>query len=224
MGTKLEISRELRHSGLSEPIPRPQASRRFRVKPIPHRHHAAGKRKIRRRLDRPVTAPSPTPVLTARNIHYDVARKTQAIPCGGIGALHLVVRKLGLAEAIDEHLHLLKFHFPYHESDHVLNFAYNALCNGSCLDDIELRRNDLVFLDALGADRIPDPTTAGDFCRRFTPENVETLQDVFDQTRLKLWRQQPSDFFDEALLDVDGTLVATGACCKPGVDIAYDGT
>ncbi|MGE5294999.1 MAG: IS1380 family transposase [Solirubrobacterales bacterium] len=194
------------------------------MKPIPHRHHAAGKRKIRRRLDRPVTAPSPDPVFTASNIHYEVATKTRAISCGGIGAIQLVVRKLGLAEAIDERLHLLRFHFPYHESDHVLNFAYNALCNGTCLDDIELRRNDVVFLDALGADRIPDPTTAGDFCRRFTAEDVETLQDVFDQTRLKVWCQQPADFFDEAVLDVDGTLVATGACCKQGVDIAYDGT
>jgi hypothetical protein len=194
------------------------------VKPIPHRHHAAGKRKIRQRLDRPVTAPSPKPVFTASNIHYDVADKTRAIAPGGIGAIQLLVRKLGLAEAIDDRLHLLKFHFPYHDSDHVLNFAYNALCNGTCLDDIELRRNDLVFLDALGADRIPDPTTAGDFCRRFTSEDVEILQDVFDQTRIKVWRQQPSEFFDEAVLDVDGTLVATGAGCKQGIDIAYDGT
>jgi hypothetical protein len=194
------------------------------VKPISHRHHAAGKRKIRHRLDKPVTAPSPNPVFTAPNIHYDVADKTRAISCGGVGAIQLLVKKLGLAEAIDERLHLLKYHLPYHESDHVLNFAYNALCNGTCLDDIELRRNDLVFLDALGADRIPDPTTAGDFCRRFSATDVETLQDVFDRTRLKVWRQQPSDFFDEALLDVDGTLVATGACCKQGIDIAYDGT
>ena len=194
------------------------------MKPIPHRHHAAGKRKIRRRLARRVTAPSPEPVLTVRNLQYEVADKIRAIPCGGIGAIHLLVRKLGLAEAIDQRLHLLKFHFPYHESDHVLNFAYNALCNGTCLNDIELRRNDLVFLDALGADRIPDPTTAGDFCRRFTPDDVETLQDVFDQTRIQVWQQQPADFFDEALLDVDGTLIATGACCKQGVDIAYDGT
>jgi hypothetical protein len=194
------------------------------VRPIPHRHHAAGKRKIRRRLDKPVTAPSPDPVFSASNIHYEVAAKTRAISCGGIGAIQLLVRKLGLTEAIDEHLHLLKYHLPYHESDHVLNFAYNALCNGSCLGDIELRRNDLVFLDALGADRIPDPTTAGDFCRRFSTGDIETLQDAFDQTRVKVWQQQPPDFFDEAILDVDGTLVATGACCKQGIDIAYDGT
>jgi hypothetical protein len=194
------------------------------VRTIPHRHHAAGKRKIRRRLDRPVTSPSPDPVISATNIQYEVAAKTRAISHGGIGAIQLLVRKLGLAEAIDDRLRLLKIHLPYHESDHVLNFAYNALCNGTCLDDIELRRNDVVFLDAIGADRIPDPTTAGDFCRRFTPDDVETLQDVFDRTRLKVWQEQPPEFFDEATLDVDGTLVATGAGCKQGVDIAYDGT
>lgn len=127
------------------------------MKTIPHRHHAAGKRKIRQRLDRPVTTPSPDPVFTASNIHYDAATKTQAISCGGIGAIPLLVRKLGLAEAIDERLHLLKYHLPYHESDHVLNFAYNALCNGTCLDDIELRRNDVVFLDALVPTASPTP-------------------------------------------------------------------
>jgi DDE family transposase len=155
---------------------------------------------------------------------YGTRNKTRAISCGGIGAIQLLVRELGLAQAIDERLHLLKYHLPYHESDHVLNFAYNALCNGTCLDDIELRRNDVVFLDALGADRIPDPTTAGDFCRRFSSDDVETLQDVFDQTRLQVWKQQPPDFFDEAVIDADGTLVATGAGCKQGIDIAYDGT
>ena len=153
------------------------------MKTIPHRHHAAGKRKIRQRLDRPITAPSPQPVFTASNIHYDVADKTRAIAPGGIGAIQLLVRKLGLAQAIDERLHLLKYHLPYHESDHVLNFAYNALCNGTCLDDIELRRNDVVFLDALGADRIPDPTTAGDFCRRFTTDDVETLSQPGQRAR-----------------------------------------
>jgi hypothetical protein len=194
------------------------------VKPIPHRHHADGKRKIRQRLDKPVAAASPKPVFTAPNIRYDVADKTRAISFGGIGAIQLLIKKLGLAQAIDDRLHLLKYHLPYHESDHVLNFAYNALCNGTCLDDIELRRNDLVFLDALGADRIPDPTTAGDFCRRFTADDVETLQGIFDQIRVKVWKQQSPDFFDEALIDADGTLVSTGACCKEGIDIAYDGT
>ena len=29
--------------------------------------------------------------------------------------------------------------------------------------------------------------------------------------RLRVWAKQPAEFFDEAILDADGTLVATGA-------------
>jgi hypothetical protein len=112
---------------------------------------------------------------------------------------------------------------PFHESDHVLNIAYNVLCNGDCLQDIELRRNDVNFLDALGAQRIPDPTTAGDFCRRFTTESINILQDAYDDVRIGVWRQQPDAFFDRAILDADGTIVETDAEQKEGVDITYDG-
>ena len=64
------------------------------------------------------------------------------------------------------------------------------------MEDIELRRNDEVYLDALGAQRIPDPTTAGDFCRRFEEDDVESLMDTFNKVRLKVWRQQPDAFFE----------------------------
>ena len=74
------------------------------------------------------------------------------------------------------------------------------------------------------ARRIPDPTTAGDFCRRFTPADIDTLQDVFNDVRRRVWRQQPDDFFALATIDLDGTLVATTGQCKQGMDIAYDGT
>ena len=86
---------------------------------------------------------------------------------GGIGAIHLLVRKLGLDKAINERLGLLKIHLPYHDSDHVFNIAYNLLAGGTCLEHLELRRRDEAYLNALGARRVPDPTTAGDFCRRY---------------------------------------------------------
>src|ERR1039458_5933763 len=78
---------------------------------------------------------------------------------------------------------------PYYESDHVLNIAYNTLCGGQRLEDIEARRCDAVFLDGLGAESLPDPTTAGDFCRRFSPEAVLALQEAVNRARLKVWRQ-----------------------------------
>jgi hypothetical protein len=162
-------------------------------------------------------------MLAASNIHYELTDRTRAIAPGGIGAIHLLARKVGLIRDIDEHLHLLKRHLPYHESDHVLNLAYNLLAGGSRLEHIEVRRNDEVYLDALGAQRIPDPTTAGDFCRRFTVGDVEGLMDTFNEARLRVWKQQPADFFDEAFIDADGTIAPSDGWCKQGVDIAYNG-
>jgi hypothetical protein len=160
----------------------------------------------------------------ASNIHYEIAGRMRGLAHGGIGAFHLLARKIGLIEAIDRRLHLLKIHLPYHESDHVLNLAYNALCEGTRLQDLELRRNDEVYLDALDTQRIPDPTTAGDFCRRFHAYDVHTLLDVFNEVRQRVWARQPRSFFDQARIDMDGVLVPTTGECKAGMDIAYDGT
>ena len=137
------------------------------------------------------------PMFTASNIHYDLSDRTRGLDCGGLGALHLLARRTGLIAAIDRRLHLLKFHLPYHESDHVLNIAYNIATGGTCLEHLELRRNDEVYLDALGAQRIPDPTTAGDFCRRFERYHVHELMEAINEVRLTVWGQQPSEFFEE---------------------------
>jgi hypothetical protein len=160
-------------------------------------------------------------VISATNIDYDIAERTRAISAGGIGMIHQVVKRLELDTAINRSLHLLKFNLPYVESDHVLNIAYNLLAGGTCLEHLEIRRNDEVYLDALGARRIPDPTTAGDFCRRFSESQIQCLMDVFNDARLKVWRQQPAEFFDEALVDADGTIVETTGECKEGMDMTY---
>jgi hypothetical protein len=182
------------------------------------------KRRIRRHLDRNDLRGCEQPMLTASNIHYEVADKTRALSCGGIGTMHLMVTRLKFAKALDRRLHLLKIHLPYHESDHVLALAYLALCGGTCLEDLELLRHNEVFLNALGARRIPDPTTAGDFCRRFRESHIRTLLEAINEVRLKVWQRQPAEFFDEAILDCDGSLVETTGQCKQGMDIAYDGT
>jgi hypothetical protein len=160
---------------------------------------------------------------TARNIEYEHSARTRGLACGGIGALHRVAQQTGLVDAIDQRVEVLKVHLPYHESDHVLGIAYNVLCGGTCLQDIEQRRQDEGYLDALGAQRIPDPTTAGDFCRRFDEPAIDALQAAINETRLGVWRAQPAAFFEEAIIDADGTLAETTGQCKEGMDISYEG-
>jgi len=162
-------------------------------------------------------------MLKASNIHYEMAERSGAVNCGGIGAMHLMVQRLGLVEEIDRHLQLLKVHLPYHESDHVLNLTYNLLAGGQRLEDIELRRQDEMFLNGLGAERIPDPTTAGDFTRRFSEGDITILQECVNRTRLAVWKVQPEGFLKEAFLDVDGTIAQTYGECKEGMDISYKG-
>lgn len=164
-----------------------------------------------------------TPMFRASNIHYEVSQRARALDAGGIGLVHKLVREIGLAKEIDWRLRLLRYHLPYHESDHVLNVAYNFLAGGTCLDDLERLRNDEVYLNALGTQRIPDPTTAGDFCRRFSPDDVESLMDAINETRLRVWQHQPSEFFSEALIDADGAITETTGRCKLGMDISYKG-
>jgi Transposase DDE domain group 1 len=163
-------------------------------------------------------------MIEASNIHYEPGQRARGLGPGGIGAMLLLARRTGLIADIDRHLHLLKRHLPYHESDHVPNIALNLLAGGTKLEHLERLRTDEAYLDALDARRIPDPTTAGDFCRRFHRGDVLDLMDAFNRTRRRVWAQQPGEFFERALIDVDGTLVRTDAECKQGVDIAYDGT
>lgn len=180
------------------------------------------KRRIKRRLaGKPKS--SGGPVMEASNIHYDVADRASGVSGGGIGAIHLLTQRLELADAINQSLDLLKLHLPYHESDHILAVAYNLLCDGTALEHLEHRRQDEVFLNALGASRIPDPTTAGDFFRRFSVADLEGLLAAINRVRLKVWQRQDPSFFEQATLDADGTMVLTEGECKQGMDVSHKG-
>jgi hypothetical protein len=181
-------------------------------------------RTIERRLKNAVAPNMGGPLLGRANIAYELSERTKATAHGGMGVVAKVIAESGLASEIDESLSLLKVHKPYHESDHVLNIAYNALCGGQRLGSIELRRCDRVFLDGLGVPSLPDPTTAGDFCRRFDADAVIALQEAINRARLKVWRRQPHSFFSEpAVIDADASIVCTDGQTKQGMDISYKG-
>ena len=118
----------------------------------------------RRILNRIENRPGPEreePMMTASNIHYELADRVQGLSAGGIGAIHLLARRTGLIGDIDRNLHLFKRHLPYHESDHVLNIAYNILAGGKKIEHLELRRNDEVYLNALAPCGSPTPPQPG---------------------------------------------------------------
>ena len=180
---------------------------------------------IERRLQAAVAPNLSGPLLGGAPIRYEWAERDRGVAHGGMGMIARLVEAVGLACEIDASVKLLKVHRPYHESDHVLNIAYNALCGGTRLEDIETRRTDAVFLDGLGTPSLPDPTTAGDFCRRFDEASIMALQEAINRARLKLWSQQPASFFSQtARIDADASIVGTDGQCKQGMDISYNGS
>ena len=141
------------------------------MKPILRRQLEQEKQKISRRLAPLIGGTEPLvdgqPEFGTPRPTHEMAERTGAISWGGVPAMLAPAKDVGLHQAIDAQLGILQRARLYHDSDHVLNIALNILCGGQVLEDIELSRNDRTFLDMIGARAIADPTTGGDFCRRF---------------------------------------------------------
>lgn len=205
-------------------LPRARADQGFRGKPIVRPWVPRFQARAHRRPDPKHHTGGARPAYSARHIDPAVSHRDPAIPRGGTGAPHLLVRQPGRAAAIDRHLYGLPGHRPAHESDHVLHIADNALCGGTRPGDIGRRRTDEAPLDAPGADRVPDPTTAGGFRRRVGRADVTALHGAIAAVRRRVWAEQPDAFRDRATLDMDGARVETTGACTAGMGIAYDGT
>lgn len=178
---------------------------------------------IQKRLDPSWQPETLEPVLGPQNVHFEMGNRVRGVNAGGIGLVQQLTDAIGLRRSIDENLVLFKRHLPYHESDHVLTMAFNVLCGGQSIEDIELLRNNVSFLDAMGAQRIPDPTTARDYLMRFEESDVHDLMEGINQARIRVWKAQRSDFRRKAVIDVDGTIVETQGEKKEGADFGYNG-
>ncbi len=192
----------------------------FRVKKQNSKNLRNRKKRISSRLAPRNWRNQETPFFRTRSTAYEMAGRARTVIAGGIGAIHSLVQKIGLVTNLNQSVPLLKRHVPYHESDHILNIAYNVLAGHTRLEDLKILRKDEAYMDMLGAQRIPDSTTAGDFLRRFTPGSIENLMDCINQTRLIAW-EDCKTLGNVALIDVDGSFVPTLGEKKEGMEYSY---
>jgi hypothetical protein len=148
---------------------------------------------------------------------------------GGLVLAQQFVRRFRVAQRLDEALVLFKRHAPYHESDHVLALAYTLYADGTCLEDQAVLQGSEAVRRLVGACRIPDPTTAGDFLRRFkSAKDVEQLSGVMDAVQEAVWSKLPATVrrrrkkHEVALVDLDGHIKPLYGAQKEGADFSYN--
>lgn len=162
-------------------------------------------------------------------LHLESDPRGEITHYGGLVLAQQFVRRFGVAKRIDESLELFKRHAPYHESDHVLALAYTLYTDGTCLEDQAGLQGSEAVRRLVGACRIPDPTTAGDFLRRFrAAQDVGQLSAVTDEVEEAVWsklsrkvrRQRKKHEY--ALVDLDGHIKPLYGVQKEGADFSYD--
>ncbi len=172
------------------------------------------------------------PVMRKPRLHVETKRRSVVTRFGGLALAEQFCRRFKVAALIDEHVEVLKMHLPYHESDHVLAQAFNLFVGGSCLEDMMNLQGDEAVLRMVGACRLPDPTTAGDFLRRFDskrhPDALPGLRQADDELQDRVWRklsrrERRRRKRDWAVIDIDGHIKQLCGVQKEGADFSYNG-
>jgi len=163
-------------------------------------------------------------------LHLESDSRGEITHYGGLVLAQQFVRRFRVAQRLDDALTLFKRHAPYHESDHVLALAYTLYTDGTCLEDQAALQGSEAVRRLVGACRIPDPTTAGDFLRRFrTAQDVEHLSGGIDEVQEAVWSKLPRSVrrrrkkHELALVDLDGHIKPLYGVQKEGADFSYDG-
>jgi len=163
------------------------------------------------------------PVFANRQVRLRLEQRGKVTPYGGLALAHDLAMRLELDKDLNRSLPLLKLHLPYHESDHLLTHVYNLFVGGGCIEDIANLQHSEAIKHLLGACRVPDPTTAGDFLRRFHEPHLAAFQGVIDRAREKVWRKIPRSHRKVATIDMDSTIKTVYGECKQGADFSYNG-
>ena len=153
-----------------------------------------------------------------------VVESSDATSVGGLSLAARMVAALGAPQRIDAELSLLKRHRPFTESDHVLTHVYNLFVGGTCIEDIADLQHSEAARRILGAARLPDPTTSGDFLRRFESEDIDAVDRICDDLHRAVWKKRNGRRRrDLALLDLDSHVHHVYGDQKEGADFTYKG-
>jgi len=172
-------------------------------------------------------------VMRMPKLHTEVDAQSEVTPYGGLALVAEFIRRFKVAQTLDERVHLLKVYLPYRESDHILAQAINLYVGGACIEDLTNLQQSEALKRLLGACRIPDPTTAGDFLRRFdegqSGGSLEGLRSAINKVQEQVWaalsprRRGKKQKREWVVIDLDGHIKELYGVQKEGADFSYNG-
>jgi hypothetical protein len=109
----------------------------------------------------------------------------------GLSLLYAMAEALEIPHILDEHIQVKERERGYPESEHILALAANAFIGGDFIDDLEALREDVAIQRVIGRKDIPDPTTAADFCRRFTLGHILQFNRALAEIHSRVHRLRP---------------------------------
>ena len=153
----------------------------------------------------------------------EIDQRSEVTPYGGLSLFSAFVRRFQIAQQLDDGVQLFKVHLPYHESDHILAIAANLFVGGTCLEDQANLQHSEAVRRMLGAVRIPDPTTAGDFLRRFDGPGLVALRRAHDELgrRVGCAVRRRRGKLPLCTVDLDGHYKLLYGVQKEGADFNY---
>jgi hypothetical protein len=138
----------------------------------------------------------------------------------GLALLDDFAKQLGVAQILDEELHVKQRERGYRESEAVLSLSHNLISGGSCLLDLDVLRGDIGTRQLLGQARLMAPTTAGEFLRKF---DLGDIHDLYRVHRRLHARVRPAQLAACCTLDVDSSVYVQASAHKQGSVKAYNG-
>jgi len=140
----------------------------------------------------------------------------------GLTLFYAMASALNIPKALDDQIQVKVREAGYPESEHILALSANAFCGGDYLEDLESLREDGALKAAIGRSRIPDPTTAADFCRRFYMGNLYQFDRALGNIFQEVYRHRLS--VKTWTIDVDAKVHEVFGEKKQGAAVSYNGT
>lgn len=139
----------------------------------------------------------------------------------GLSLFYAMAEALEVPRVLDERVKVKQRESGYPESEHILALAANAFVGGDYLEDLEALREDVAIQRVIGRKDLPDPTTAGDFCRRFTLGHLLQLNRAFAEIEQRVYQHRPE--VTRWTIDVDAKVHEVYGEKKQGAAKSYNG-